>query len=109
MEKLLSQAEAVDFLGVNDMTLRKWVREGKVPAYKISTRALRYRPEELRSFLERHRVEPQGPRVKPPKATPPAKPPKARKPAKKKRKPKGAAAKAPALRSLPGGVGGGAA
>lgn len=41
MEELLTLREAADRLGVHVTTLRSWVREGKLPAYRLGRRFTR--------------------------------------------------------------------
>lgn len=51
--KLLRIKEAAELLGVNPATLRKWDKEGKLPAIKISKRGdRRYKKEDIVKFLE---------------------------------------------------------
>lgn len=52
--KLLRIKEAAELLGVNPATLRKWDKEGKLPAIKISKRGdRRYKKEDIVQFLEK--------------------------------------------------------
>lgn len=52
--KLLKIKEAADLLGVNPATLRKWDKEGKLPAIKISKRGdRRYKHEDIENFLKK--------------------------------------------------------
>jgi DNA (cytosine-5)-methyltransferase 1 len=52
--KLLRIKEAAELLGVNPATLRKWDKEGKLPAIKISKRGdRRYKKEDIVKFLEK--------------------------------------------------------
>lgn len=45
---------AASMLDVSVSTLRRWRREGRGPkAVKVSQRLVRYRPEDLRRFLQR--------------------------------------------------------
>lgn len=51
--KLLRIKEAAELLGVNPATLRKWDKEGKLPAIKISKRGdRRYKQEAIEKFLK---------------------------------------------------------
>lgn len=51
--KLLRIKEAAELLGVNPATLRKWDKEGKLPAIKISKRGdRRYKQEDIEKFLK---------------------------------------------------------
>lgn len=52
--KLLRIKAAAEMLGVNPETLRRWDREGRLKAIKISKRGdRRYRLEELEKFLKK--------------------------------------------------------
>ncbi|MGI8420361.1 MAG: helix-turn-helix domain-containing protein [Candidatus Levyibacteriota bacterium] len=52
--KLIRIKEAAELLGVNPATLRKWDKEGKLPAIKISKRGdRRYRIEDIEKFLKK--------------------------------------------------------
>lgn len=52
--KLLRIKEAAELLGVNPATLRKWDKEGKLLAIKISKRGdRRYKKEDIVKFLEK--------------------------------------------------------
>ena len=54
--KLLRIKEAADILGVNPETLRRWDKEGKLPAVKVSVRGdRRYKPEDIEKFIERNK------------------------------------------------------
>ena len=50
-ERLLDVREAADYLGFHEERVRRWVREGKLPAQKIGQK-WRFRPEDLREALE---------------------------------------------------------
>lgn len=47
MKDIVSLEQAADRLGVHIATLRKWVREGKVPAYRVGGRFVRVSWPEL--------------------------------------------------------------
>lgn len=52
--KLLRIKEAAEILGVNPATLRKWDKEGKLPAIKISKRGdRRYKMEDIEKFINK--------------------------------------------------------
>lgn len=54
--KLLRIKEAADMLGVNPETLRRWDKEGKLPAVKVSVRGdRRYKPDDIEKFIERNK------------------------------------------------------
>lgn len=47
----LPQAEAADYLGVTDRTLRRYVASGQLPAYRLGSRLLRFRQSDLDALL----------------------------------------------------------
>jgi excisionase family DNA binding protein len=49
--KLLDVREAAEVLGFQEERVRRWVREGKLPARKIGQK-WRFRPEDLEDVLE---------------------------------------------------------
>jgi excisionase family DNA binding protein len=49
--------QAANRLGVKVPTLRKWVREGRVPVIRLSARALRFDPRALDKFIAQNTVE----------------------------------------------------
>ncbi len=52
--KLLRIRETAKILGVNPETLRRWDREGKLPAIIISKRGdRRYKKEDIEAFLKK--------------------------------------------------------
>lgn len=54
--KLLKIREAAEILGVNPETLRRWDKEGKLPAIIVSKRGdRRYKPEDIEKFIEKNR------------------------------------------------------
>lgn len=54
--KLLRIREAAEILGVNPETLRRWDKEGKLPAVKVSVRGdRRYKPEDIDRFIEQNK------------------------------------------------------
>jgi hypothetical protein len=59
--RLLTQAEAAEFLNVQSRTLESWRMRGIGPSFvRYTSRAIRYRPADLLAFLERHEVAPAG-------------------------------------------------
>lgn len=54
--KMLSPAEASEYLGVNQRTLRKWVAENRLTAYRYSHRAVRYKTSDLDKFIQGHQI-----------------------------------------------------
>jgi DNA repair protein RadD len=54
----LRTPEAARYLGVHIETIRRWAREGTIPAAKLGNRGgFRFRREDLDAFLERRRAE----------------------------------------------------
>lgn len=53
--KPFSLAEASEYLGISSVTLRRWVKESRVPAYKLG-RAYIFEVKELKNFKRLHRV-----------------------------------------------------
>lgn len=52
--KLLRIKEVAELLGANPAKLRKWNKEGKLPAIKISKRGnRRYKHEDIEKFLKK--------------------------------------------------------
>jgi excisionase family DNA binding protein len=56
--RLLNAVEAAEFLGISRNSLYIWVREGRVPHYKIGT-AVRFDVDDLRRWLEANRRGPE--------------------------------------------------
>ena len=51
--KLLGIRQVAEMLGVNPETLRRWDKEGKLPAIKVSKRGdRRYKLEDIQKFIE---------------------------------------------------------
>lgn len=55
-------AQASAFLGVSQLTLRKWSDEGKIPVYRTHGGHRRYRAEDLEQCLEQMREHPHNPK-----------------------------------------------
>ena len=53
--KPFSLGEASEYLGISTVTLRRWVKEGRLPAYKLG-RAYSFEVKELKNFKRSHRV-----------------------------------------------------
>jgi excisionase family DNA binding protein len=52
--RLLRIREAAEMLGVNPETLRRWDRDGRLPAIKISKRGdRRYKRENIEKFIKK--------------------------------------------------------
>jgi excisionase family DNA binding protein len=55
---LLTLKEVTKAMRVSESTVRRWVRDGSLPAYKIGKRGqLRVSKIDLDAFLERHRFK----------------------------------------------------
>ncbi len=59
--KLYNRQEAADLLGVSTQTLRDWEKDGEGPtAIRIGKRSIRYREEDIESWLEEKAREQSG-------------------------------------------------
>ena len=58
-KKLLKVQEVAEILGVQPMTVLKWVSQGRLPVVKISPRCLRFDLEAVLACLERFTVPAQ--------------------------------------------------
>jgi len=54
--EILSLAQAADYLGVSQLTLREWTRMQKIPFYRVGQKFIRFRKSKLDKWLERHDV-----------------------------------------------------
>lgn len=65
MPKVILVAEAAERLGVHDRTIRRWIREGRLKAYRVMGDARRYvsvdEVEGLREPQELPKPEDKGP------------------------------------------------
>lgn len=48
----LSIAEAADVIGVNPRTVRRYIKDGKLPVSRVSTQVVRIRRADIDTFLE---------------------------------------------------------
>lgn len=56
LKSYMTIGEAARFLGVTEMTLRRWDKAGKLKAYRHPGNKYRlYRPDELKRFLRKIR------------------------------------------------------
>jgi excisionase family DNA binding protein len=55
---LVSLPEACKFLDVSDSTLRRYVKDGTVPAYNFG-KEYKFKVQELSQFIDAHKVEPK--------------------------------------------------
>jgi PTS system nitrogen regulatory IIA component len=54
----LRTPEAAKYLGVHEETVRRWAREGAIPAAKLGNRGgFRFKRDDLDRFLEKRRAE----------------------------------------------------
>jgi len=53
-QSFLTPQEVSDLLRVSVHTVRRWIKEGHLPAYKLG-RAWRIQEEELNAWLDQHR------------------------------------------------------
>jgi excisionase family DNA binding protein len=58
-ERFLSLEDVAERLQVSDRTVRRWVKDGKLAAYKPG-REWRIRPSDLEDFLEARKVRSDG-------------------------------------------------
>ena len=63
MEKLWTVSEAAQTLGLSDPEVERLVKEGKLTAYKLGGRFLRFRPEQVESLRGRVAASPQPAKV----------------------------------------------
>jgi excisionase family DNA binding protein len=67
--RLLTARELADRLGVSVETVLRWARRGKLPAVYLSSRAIRFREDEIDAWLDERAAPRRG--VLPPRRTPP--------------------------------------
>jgi excisionase family DNA binding protein len=53
----VSSKRAAEFLGVSQSTIRKFVAEGKLPAYHIGEKLVKFDPADLDKYLAANRVD----------------------------------------------------
>lgn len=51
-DKLISTTEAADYLGVHINTIRRWIKDGDLPAVRLNRRRFRIRVADLDSMLK---------------------------------------------------------
>lgn len=56
---LVSLPEACKFLDVSDATIRRYIKDGKVPAYNFG-KEYKFKIQELSEFISSTRVEPKS-------------------------------------------------
>jgi excisionase family DNA binding protein len=52
--RLVTAREVAEMLGISTGALLRWTRAGRVPALKLPSGAVRYRPEQIDAWLEQH-------------------------------------------------------
>ncbi|MBL7141306.1 MAG: helix-turn-helix domain-containing protein [Planctomycetes bacterium] len=60
VEPLYSTATLCDLMGIDRSTLRGWVREGLLPAYRLGERTVRFRQQDVERFIASRRIRPEG-------------------------------------------------
>jgi PTS system nitrogen regulatory IIA component len=55
-ERLLTIDEVAEFLHINPMTVYAWVKEGKIPAFKIG-KVWRFRKTEIDKWLKKQKYK----------------------------------------------------
>ena len=55
-ERLLTIDEVANFLNINPMTIYSWVREGKIPAFKIG-KVWRFQKSEIDKWLKKQKYK----------------------------------------------------
>lgn len=59
-DKLITARELAGQLGISTGALLRWTRAGKVPAVKLPSGAVRYRPEQIDAWLEQRTTADPG-------------------------------------------------
>lgn len=49
--KLVSIAEAAEYLGVTTRSIREWITEGRLPAYRVGPKVIRIKMADLEKQL----------------------------------------------------------
>lgn len=57
MEDLIDYEDAAKILGIEVVTVKKWVKTGRIPCIKFSSRCTRFKRSDLDKFIESARVE----------------------------------------------------
>lgn len=56
ISKPLTESEAAELIGVKPQTMAVWRSKGTGPHYQKTGRSIRYRPEDIKKYLQQHRV-----------------------------------------------------
>lgn len=51
LEKVVSPRGAAELLGLQPVTILRWIKDGKLPAYRLANGYLRVRTTDLQQFL----------------------------------------------------------
>ena len=51
----LTYQEAADSLGVHVKTLKRWVHQGRLRPSRLGVTTVRFLPEDIQEFVERHK------------------------------------------------------
>ena len=55
-DRLLRAREVAELLGLSPATVLDWFEDGRLPGFKLSSRAVRFRESEILAWLEERRV-----------------------------------------------------
>jgi excisionase family DNA binding protein len=58
-DRLLTTTQVAKLLGVHAVTVRRWINEGKLPAYRVGEKAVRIRRDDLAHLLTPMRDDPK--------------------------------------------------
>jgi excisionase family DNA binding protein len=59
IEPLLTARQVGEALGLSASTVLDWWEQGKLPGFRLSSRAVRFRESEVLAWLEERRVAPR--------------------------------------------------
>jgi excisionase family DNA binding protein len=57
---LITARHVAELLGVSPETILRWTRRGELPAIRLPSGAIRYRPEDLDAWLDEHATAAPG-------------------------------------------------
>jgi excisionase family DNA binding protein len=55
-DRLLRAREVSELLGISAGTVLDWLQDGKLPGFRLSSRAVRFRESEVMAWLEERRA-----------------------------------------------------
>jgi excisionase family DNA binding protein len=58
-DRLLRAREVSELLGISAGTVLDWWQDGRLPGFRLSSRAVRFRESEVLAWLEERRVAPR--------------------------------------------------